>query len=276
MASGTQSFDDELVELFDLAHDAFCVTGFDGYLKRANPAYARLLGYTQEELLARPWMDNFHPDDLEAVKAALAEVVAGNNVVGFECREVCADGSVRWFEWSTISRPEAGIAYAVGRDVTERRKANDELSALRRVDTLAVEGVAPADLFAVVAEEVARVVDVPFVGVARYDVDDTATDCASFPPASGISTVGKRWSLDGANVISLVRDSSAPARVDDYSQMDSEIGEAVRRDGLRSTVGVPIVVAGRLWGAMIVSTSDPGPLTGAPRGGVARFHELAR
>src|SRR6202022_2823537 len=156
MASGTQPFDDGLVALFDLAHDAFCITGFDGYLKRANPAYARVLGYTQEELRARPWMDNFPPDDLEAVKAALAEVVAGNNVVGFECREVCADGSVRWFEWSTISLPEAGIAYAVGRDVTERRKANDELSALRRVATLAVEGVARTDLFAVVAEEVAR------------------------------------------------------------------------------------------------------------------------
>jgi PAS domain S-box-containing protein len=274
MASGTQSFDDELMELFDLAHDAFCITGFDGYLKRVNPAYARILGYTQEELLARPWMDNFHPDDLEAVKAALAEVVAGNNVVGFECREVCADGSVRWFEWSTSSRPEAGIAYAVGRDVTERHRANDELSALRRVATLAVEGVAPADLFAVVAEEVARVVDVPFVGVARYDVDDTATDCASFPPASGISTVGKRWSLDGANVISLVRDSSAPARVDDYSQIDSEIGETVRRVGLRSTVGVPIVVAGRMWGAMIASTGDPDPLPDDTAERLAHFTEL--
>jgi signal transduction histidine kinase len=134
------------------------------------------------------------------------------------------------------------------------------LSALRRVATLAVEGVAPSELFAVVAEEVARVVDVPFVGVARYDVDDTATDCASFPPASGISTVGKRWSMDGTNVLSLVRDSSAPARIDDYSQIDNELAATVRRVGLRSTVGVPIVVAGRLWGVMIVATSDPDPL----------------
>jgi PAS domain S-box-containing protein len=132
MAAGSPSFDDDRIELFDLSQDAFCITGFDGYLKRTNPAYARMLGYTREELLARPFIDNFYPDDLEAVKAALAEVVAGNDVVGFECREVCADGSVRWFEWSTSSRPEAGIAYAVGRDVTERRKANDELSALRR------------------------------------------------------------------------------------------------------------------------------------------------
>jgi PAS domain S-box-containing protein len=274
MAAGTPSFDEELVELFDLSHDAFCITGFDGYLKRANPAYARILGYTQEELLARPFMDNFYPDDVEAVEAALAEVVAGNDVVGFECREVCADGSVRWFEWSTSSRPEAGIAYAVGRDVTERRKANDKLSALRRVATLAVEGVAPSELFAVVAEEVARVVDVPFVIVTRYDVDDTATDCASFPPASGITTVGTRWSLDGTNVLSLVRDSSAAARIDDYSQIDNELANHARRVGLRSTVGVPIVVAGRLWGAMIASTSDPDPLPDDTAARLASFTEL--
>src|SRR6266403_3020771 len=120
MASGTQSFDDELVGLFDLSHDAFCIAGFDGHLKRVNPALARSLGDTQEVLLARPFMDNIYPDDVESVEGVLAKLAAGEDIVGFECREVCADGSVRWFEWSTSSRPQAGIAYAVGRDVTER------------------------------------------------------------------------------------------------------------------------------------------------------------
>src|ERR1700694_5347419 len=274
MAAGTPSFDEELVELFDLSHDAFCITGFDGYLKRANPAYARILGYTQEELLARPFMDNFYPDDVEAVEAALAEVVAGNDVVGFECREVCADGSVRWFEWSTSSRPEAGIAYAVGRDVTERRMANAEWSALRRGATLAAEGVAPSDLFAVVAEEVARVVDVPRVSVARYEVDGTATDCGSFPPGGPVTSVGERWSLEGTNVLAAVRTSSEAGRVDDYSQLEGPIAAAVRRVGIRSTVGIPIVVAGRLWGAMMVSTREPDPLPVGTAARLASFTEL--
>src|ERR1700694_1050802 len=190
MGAGTPSFDDERIGLFDLSHDAFFIAGFDGYLKRANPAFARSLGYTLEEMLARPFMDRVYPDDVESVEAVMAELAAGNDIVGFECREVCADGSVRWFEWSVSSRPEAGVVYGVARDVTERRKANDKLSSLRRVAPLAVEGVAPSELFAVVAEEVARVVDVPFVIVARYDVDDTAPDCARLPPASAISTVG--------------------------------------------------------------------------------------
>jgi PAS domain S-box-containing protein len=61
MADASRSFDDELVGLFELSHDAFCIAGFDGYLRRANPAFARSLGYTLEELLARPFMDTSTP-----------------------------------------------------------------------------------------------------------------------------------------------------------------------------------------------------------------------
>ena len=141
----------------------------------------------------------------------MAALAAGDDIVGFECRQVCADGSVRWFEWTTSSRPEAGIVYGVARDVTERREANDELSALRRIATLAAEGAVPSDLFAVVAEEAARVVNVSLLIVARYEVDDTATECASVPPQDSVFPVGKRWSLDGRNVLALVRTNSGPA-----------------------------------------------------------------
>jgi PAS domain S-box-containing protein len=274
MDKGGLPVDDELVGLFDLSHDAFCIAGFDGYLRRANPAFARSLGYTLDELLARPFMDNVFPDDLASVEAVLAELAAGNDIVGFECREVCADGSVRWFEWTTSSRPEAGIVYGVARDVTERRMANDELSALRRIATLAAEGVAPSDLFAVVAEEVAHVVNVPLLIVARYEVDGTATECASFPAGNSVFHVGKRWSLDGRNVVALVRTNSGAARIDDYSQLDGQLADAARRMGIRSTVGVPIIVAGRMWGTLVVSTREPDPLPGDTAARLASFTRL--
>jgi PAS domain S-box-containing protein len=274
MDQGGRPVDDELVGLFDLSHDAFCIAGFDGYLKRANPAFARSLGYTLDELLARPFMANVYPDDLESVEAVLADLAAGNDIVGFECREVCADGSVRWFEWTTSSRPEAGIVYGVARDVTDRRMANDELSALRRVATLVAEEAEPRDLFALVAAEVARVVNVPRVSVARYELDGTATDCASFPPGAPTSSVGKRWSLDGTNALRLVRTASKASRIDDYSQLDGQLAATVRRIGIRSTVGVPIAVAGRLWGAMMVSTTAPDPLPGDTEARLANFTGL--
>jgi PAS domain S-box-containing protein len=259
MMAPSEPFDDELVRLFDLSVDAFCIAGFDGYLKLVNPAFARILGYTQEELLARPLMDNVHPDDRESVRKVLGELMHGNDIVGFECRQVCADGSVRWLEWNTHTRPEEGVIYGVARDVTDRRVASAELNALRRVATLVAEGAQPQALFAVVAEEVARVVDVPLVSVARYEPDGTATECASYSSEGPLFPVGSRWSLEGTNVLRLVRTSANAARIDDYSRLEGEIVDAVRRIGIRSTVGIPIVVAGRLWGAMVVSSTEQLP-----------------
>jgi PAS domain S-box-containing protein len=274
VAQAAWSFDDELVGLFELSHDAFCIAGFDGYLKCANPGFARILGYTREELLARPFMASVHPDDRESVEAVLAEIAAGNDIVGFERRFVCADGSVRWLEWSTSTRPGQRVVYGVARDVTGGRVAKEELSALRRVATLVAEGAEPRDVFAVVAQEVSRVVHVPLVIVARYEFDGTATECASFPTEDSLFPVGKRWSLDGTNVLALVRTSSGAARIDDYSQLTGELADAVRRIGIRSTVAIPIVVAGRLWGAMVVSTREPDPLPDGTEVRLASFTEL--
>src|SRR3954449_5964699 len=138
----------------------------------------------------------------------------------------------------------------VSERTAELHAANDELSALRRVATLVAEGVRPQDLFAVVAEEVGRIVDVPLVSVVRYEPDSTATECASFSTAGPPFPVGKRWSLHGTNVLRLMRESAEPARIDDYSRLEGEIADAVRHSEIHSTVGVPVVVAGHVWGAM--------------------------
>ncbi len=272
--AGSRSFDDALVELFDLSPDAFCIAGFDGYLKRVNPAFPRGLGYTVEQLLERPFLEHIHPADRESVQALMAGLAAGNPVVGLECRHICADGSARWFEWSVSSRPDAGVVYGVGRDVTERRIANDELSALRHIATLAAEGEAQADLFAVVAEEVARVVDIPIVTVVRYEPDNTLTVCATFPKEPKLFPAGTRLSMDSTRLGALVRESPTAVRIEDYSQLDGEIAASARGAGVRSTIGVPIVVAGRHWGAMSGWTTGPEPLPDDAAARLARFNEL--
>ena len=148
------------------------------------------------------------------------------------------------------------LEVTVAQRTGELRVANDELAALRRVATLVAEGVPPRDLFAVVAEEVARVINVPLVSVIRFELDGAATECASFSPRGPLHPDGKEYSLEGTSVLHLVHESSKPARIDDYSALDGEIAEYARRSGLRSTVGVPVVAAGRVWGAMLVSTTS--------------------
>jgi signal transduction histidine kinase len=154
----------------------------------------------------------------------------------------------------------------------ESRAAPAELSALRRVAMLVAEGVQPLDLFAVVAEEVARVVDVPIVGIARYESDETATECASYSPEGPLRPLGRRWSLEGTSVLRLVRESSKPARIDDYSQLEGEVADTVRRSGIRSSAASPIVVEGRLWGVMVVSSRGALPTDTEER--LEKFTEL--
>jgi signal transduction histidine kinase len=136
------------------------------------------------------------------------------------------------------------------------------------------EGVRPQDLFAVVAEEVARVVEVPLVSVVRYEPDGSATECASFSLEGELFPVGRRWSLEGTNVLQRVRAISGPVRIDDHSNLRGEIAEVVRGRGISSTVGVPIVVAGRLWGAMVVSAVEAETLPDATENRLADFTEL--
>jgi PAS domain S-box-containing protein len=255
----SQAVNHELVQLLDLSEDAFCIAGLDGHVRFANPAFARILGYTQEEVLARPFTDTVHPDDVESVGAVLAGLADGKVSGGFECRQICADGSVRWFTWRHI-RSDDGVLYGVGRDVTDRHGTSAELDALHRVATLVAEGVRTQDLFAVVAEEVSRVVDVSSVSVVRYGLDGTAIECANYIRGEGLCPVGAPWSIEGTNILRLVRDSAAAARIDDHTGLAGEMAAIVRRTGMRASVGAPIVVAGRLWGAIVGSTREPEPL----------------
>jgi PAS domain S-box-containing protein len=125
----------ELEEFFDLALDLMVIAGFDGYFKRMNPAYERTLGYPRGALLCRPLLETVHPEDVPSVRDRFGELVAGdsNDVIGFENRVICRDGSVRWLQWNTRTVPERGVIFGVGRDVTARRRADAELREAHRM-----------------------------------------------------------------------------------------------------------------------------------------------
>jgi PAS domain S-box-containing protein len=118
---------DELDMLFRLSIDMLCIAGFDGYFKRINPAWERTLGYTQQELLARPYLDFVHPEDREATVRKASALSGGANVVSFENRYICPDGSYRWLAWAAAPIAEQRLIYAAARDITERKLAEEDL-----------------------------------------------------------------------------------------------------------------------------------------------------
>jgi signal transduction histidine kinase len=159
-------------------------------------------------------------------------------------------------------------------DGSELHQLAEQQAALRRVATLVAQGAAAETLFAVVAEQVAEVLGVPLVSIVRYEADGTATERASFSPRGTLFRVGTRWSLDGTNVVTEIRDSLRPARIDEYAGLTGEIADMVRGAGIRSTVGTPIAVAGRLWGAMVVSSFAPDLLPTGIAADLTEFTEL--
>jgi PAS domain S-box-containing protein len=230
------------------------VAGFDGYLRRFNPAFD-VFGYSPEELLSRPWIDFAHPDDRERMLQAAASLEGGGDVVELENRVVCRDGSVRWVEWSTRVGPEEGLFYAAGRDVTESHRVAEEQAALRRVATLVARETAPDELFAAVGREVGEVLGVDATHLGRYEGEGTVVSVAQWGGYRGVE-IGARYPLEGDSVSARVLRTGRAARMNDYEHAPGVIAATMREIGIRFSIGVPISVEGRLWGVMIATSKE--------------------
>jgi two-component system sensor histidine kinase/response regulator len=123
---------EELNRFFTLSLDLMCIAGYDGYFKRVNPAWQRVLGYTEEELLSRPYHDFVHPDDRDATDAESTKVASGETVVYFENRYLHKDGTLRWLLWTSTPYPAQQLVYAAARDITERKAAEETMAAYAR------------------------------------------------------------------------------------------------------------------------------------------------
>jgi len=104
--------------IFNHSMDMLCIAGFDGYFKVLNPAWTRILGWSNEELLSKPWVDFVHPDDRDNTQDIGTVIVDGKEVYQFENRYICKDGSIKWLSWNSFPYPEENIMFGVARDVT--------------------------------------------------------------------------------------------------------------------------------------------------------------
>lgn len=123
-----QAVEMELDRFFRLSPDMLGVVGIDGRFKRINPAFGRVLGYTEEELLKSHVLDLIHPDDYEGTMAELKVLMTGESTFQYQNRYRCSDGTWKWLEWNTRPILEENCLYAVARDVTEKK--NSELAIL--------------------------------------------------------------------------------------------------------------------------------------------------
>jgi signal transduction histidine kinase len=158
----------------------------------------------------------------------------------------------------------------------ELRALADQQAALRRIATLVAREVAPYEVFSTMAEELAGCLGVTHASLVRYEADGSATLLASHDDRGSQKKmpVGKRFSFDGESVAAMVFRAGGAARRDTHENAPSEDVQYVHELGLRSGVGVPIVVNGRLWGAANVGSSRHEPLPPDTEARVGDFADL--
>jgi PAS domain S-box-containing protein len=264
--------------IFNLSADIATVANFDGYFTRINPAAERVLGYTEEELLGRPYLDFVHPEDRETTAAEAAAIGAGKKTLSFENRYARKDGSYRVLEWTATAVPQERLMYSMARDVTERRKAEvratrlaQEQASLRRVATLVAQGVTPDEIFSAVSEEVAHLFGSEMAGVARFKPDGSAAVVSTASTGLEVSTDDRRKLVD--SIATEVFRTGLCARVE-AMELRAVLEQVAGRGqlDLASAVACPIVVEGRLWGTVSVWARESLPLDSEER--LENFTEL--
>jgi PAS domain S-box-containing protein len=120
-------------KLFNLPLDLISIAGLDGYLKKINPSFSTVLGYSEAQLLATPFIDLIHPDDLKPTLQAIERLKQGHIVVNFENRYRHLNGSYRTLSWSSSYDQQKERIFSIARDITNERHYQHQLSQIHKV-----------------------------------------------------------------------------------------------------------------------------------------------
>lgn len=135
-----RELEEERDRLFNLSLDLLAVSNLEGRLLQVNPAWVRVLRWSRDEIMAQSYLSLIHPDDRPLAERSLDELRTGSPVRDVELRTRCRDGSYRWIAWSSFPLTARKTVFTVARDITERKKAREQLQIYqRRLQRLANE-----------------------------------------------------------------------------------------------------------------------------------------
>ena len=176
-------------------------------------------------------------------------------------------------EVGALERSFNTMAGSLERSRDELTRLLDEQAALRRVATLVARAVPPGEIFSAVATEVGRLVGADDTAVVRFEPDGTAIVVVGL--GEDRPSVGTRWRADDVSAITRVWRTGHSTRVDDdlWKEAPGPLPDTLRRLHVRSVAASPIVVEGRLWGALSVATTHA-PLPADTEQRMADFTDL--
>ena len=238
------------------------------------------LPLSAEELIGRSVRDVAPPDVAEALLSCARKARESGEMRSVEY-ELELDGVVRYCESRMVPSGD-GEVVIIMRDFTEKRRADAELrrlaeeqAALRRVATLVASDAAPEQVFQLVTEEVCRLLGIREAVLQRFVDATSSTIVGRFGSQmnDGIE-IGSTLPIEEGLTAWTVLQTGAPARIDSLEGMTGELAERIRELGFRSTLGVPIVVAGSIWGIIGVALREGESLPPETERRIQAFAEL--
>jgi PAS domain S-box-containing protein len=286
---GVRESDARKTAILNAAFDCIVTMDGDGNIVEVNAATETTFGYSAEQMVGRELAELMIPpgklreDHRRGLRRYMdtgAARMVGHPV---ELTAMRADGSTFPVELA-VTRPDLpGPALFCGylRDVTERRRAEralpglaEEQAALRRVATAVAAEVEPERLFGLIAEEVGRALDAGIGNILRYNGDGTALVMGVWSEGAETIPVGTTLDLDGNTVAPTIWRTHRPARYDTLEGKTGTLADQLRATGIKAAVGAPVIFAGDLWGAVIIS-SDDAPFPPEAEFRVGDFADLA-
>jgi PAS domain S-box-containing protein len=277
--------------MIDAAFDCVITMDHNGDVLEVNERAEQTFGLTAAEMVGRELAELIIPPSLrDPHRRGLARAVAAGHVHvmdhPYELVAMRADGSEFPVEVAITQPDVPGPPIYCGylRDVTDRREAEEALrhlaeeqAALRRVATAVAVEQDPSRVFGLVTEEVGRLLGAQSSNLVRYEYDETATVVGGWS-IGGLASVpvGERVLMDGDTATVRVWRTGGPVRLDSYDGIPGTLAEQLRDHlGFRCAVAAPVVLGGRLWGAVIVSSINPEPFPAGAEQRIADFAELA-
>ncbi len=245
--------------VLDMSMDMIGTAGFDGYFRELNPAWERTLGLTPEELMAKPFIEFVHPDDMASTNEAAAGLAEGVAVINFTNRYPTKDGGWRWISWNSTPDYNQEVIYFVARDITEKRQ-RDEL-VQRRARNLELVSQVSAEITSILDVEavVNRVAQLAADAFDLYHIHIWLADAAgkklTVYAGNGREQcmhVDNRFTvrIDEVNDLVTAAAKQRETMVANDALNDPEFEKSAYLPETRSQIAIPLLLGGNLLGVL--------------------------
>ncbi|QWR77970.1 PAS domain S-box protein [Candidatus Magnetomonas plexicatena] len=116
-----KKYQEDLNRFFNISIAMLCIADINGYFKVISPSWAKTLGYTEDELKSKPFIEFVHPDDVEKTLNEVRKLSHGVPTIYFVNRYLCKDGTYKHIAWTSAPVPDEGITYATAYDITQQK-----------------------------------------------------------------------------------------------------------------------------------------------------------